>query len=160
MNRDEINDLMADYLGGEMDAAEKKRYEAALAAHPDLENEVLTLTGTLSAIHFAGSGSERSAGDSHDSKSLDKIKLKPWMRYAAAMILAFFAGFASYAFMADPSFDSDAQKEKTGKTFSSATVYETAPEWESTFAGTYAKPHGRSRLARSWVALSSTLRDG
>lgn len=76
MDRERIEAMMADYLGGELDRQEEERFLSALMQHPDLALEVEDLEGTLARIHAR------------------RIRKRFWP-LAAAVLLSFLAGMAA-----------------------------------------------------------------
>ena len=146
MDREKLEELMADYLGGELEPAHAAQYETALAEHPDLAGEVASLQRTLSMIRKT---------DGKDRPDMPLPSKKAWSRavlpYAAALILAFTAG---YFFRSIPlPFTAD---EHSGGLENPA-VGEPLEDWTQTFAEAYTINPGASRLARSLIAFSRAL---
>jgi len=50
MNREEFEDLLADYLGGELATDDHARFDAYLAAHPEAQQDVDELRATLDEL--------------------------------------------------------------------------------------------------------------
>ncbi|MCZ6835558.1 MAG: hypothetical protein O7G85_07275 [Planctomycetota bacterium] len=90
MNRQELNDAMADYLGGELPPDQVVRFELSLKEHPDLASEVHELAKALKAMH-ALEPETKATNDSKPS-SLQWGK-GHFVRLAAMITLAFFIGY-------------------------------------------------------------------
>jgi anti-sigma factor RsiW len=126
MERNEMDLLLADYLGGEMDPEARARFEKALHEDPGLAQEVAGFQATLATMHSLG--------------KKEKKRKRHLLGYAAAVLLAFAAGFYTQT----------------------ATTPKEAPpvvqSLKNDFVQAYLKQPERSTLARSLVALSHALR--
>jgi anti-sigma factor RsiW len=163
MNREEINDLMADYLGGEMSAVQKSLFEKSLAEHPDLAGEVSALAKTLSTLRFAEPATVSAGVDSTGKQSARKSRITTWCQLAAALLIAFSTGFLSHDYLTADRPDSairtdNAMREdKIGPTEDSGRTGDR--EWERVFARAYDDQTSGSTLAKSWIAFSRTMAD-
>jgi hypothetical protein len=81
------------------------------------------------------------------------------VRFAAALVAAFIAGYLFHA----RSIESDAGKvtDLNAKPAVTAedSLTEPDPDWQIALAQAYLDEQSESRLARSWLALSKTLKD-
>ncbi len=163
MNREEINDSMADYLGGEMNAVQKSLFERSLAERPDQAEEVSALAETLSALRFAEPITVAGDMNSTEKQSPPRARITTWCQLAAALLIAFGAGFMFHDYLAadrpdsaTPS-DSAVQEEDSGPTIGSSLTAVT--EWEHVFARAYNDQTSGSTLAKSWIAFSRTMQN-
>jgi anti-sigma factor RsiW len=91
MTREQLQELLPDYLGGELDAADRARFDESLREHPDLRAEVKGLCDTIGAM--------RSLEGRHDrrtlvsSRSSAKRGAFAALRYAAVIAAAFAVGY-------------------------------------------------------------------
>ena len=150
MNRDEIDAMLADALGGELDPSQRERFDQLLADDPRLAEEFRDLQRAVAAIRSLddpASIGERSPAPSRRALAV------PWragMRYAAVIGLAFVAGFAVRAQM--PA-DSEAPPVAPW-------AAESPAAWEQRFADVYLFHPSESSLARLLVAVADlTSRD-
>ena len=168
MEHDRAQDMLADYLGGELDEAQARQFEAHLTENPALAAEVDSLRGTLAAMRAldepAATPAPRDAAPlvkTDEPPALPRVDNRaPWrrmsgvLRYAAVVVFAFGAGYLANAVNRGPD------------TSTPARVVEPAPEapdgaglWEARVRVAYAEQHGRSGLARSLIALSRAARE-
>jgi hypothetical protein len=148
MDREKLQAMLSDYLAGELDHETARTFEAALADHPDLAEEAASLLKTLSLVRaFEGIDADR-------ARTFSKRPGRAfWLRFAAALVLAFAAGFLARDFIA---------RDEGG--VKSIDVDASAPaspddDWRQTFAEAYAERSEASRLARSLVALSRCFQE-
>jgi len=169
MTHDQAQEMLADYLGGELDESQKQQFEAYLTGDPALAAEVDSLRRTLAAMRaidepvtapvpWDGTPPARTddprASGADDRTVWKHGRMAVLLRYAAIIVFAFGAGFLANAGARGP-----------GVTTPSSVV-EPAPknqdrarQWETRIAVAYAKQPGRSGLARSLVALARAARE-
>ncbi len=150
MNRDEIDAMLADALGGELDPSQRERFDQLLADDPRLAEEFRDLQRAVAAIRSlddpAGIGERASA----PSRRALAVPWRAGMRYAAVIGVAFVAGFAVRALM------------PAGSKVPPVTppAAESPAAWEQRFADVYLLHPSESSLARSLVAVAHlTSRD-
>ncbi len=151
MNRDQAKDLLADYLGGELDDVRRREFEAHLAGDPDLAAEVDGLRRALAAMRAL----DASAATPTLTNTSPRTKLPralTLLRYAAIIVFAFGAGYLT-RHLAKGHLD----QVRSGVVQPRA--QEPAENWETRVAVAYARQAGRSGLARSLVALAQATRE-
>ncbi len=155
MNREEINNLMADYLGDEMSAAQKSLFEKALAEHTDLAEEVSELAKTLSTLRLAEIPAVIETEKTTKTHGLKKERATTRFQLAAAVLIAFVAGFLFHGYLTGD------RSEPTTRTVN-VMQKETNPiaytKWERDFASAYNNQTTESKLAKSWIAFSRAMR--
>ncbi|MCP4594685.1 MAG: hypothetical protein GY842_28465 [bacterium] len=145
MNAEEARDLLAEYLGDELDSVQQHLFEDCLAKDADLAAEVDGLRRALAAMNSLDApGGVTARREAHQP-------LRHWsaamMRYAAVILFAFSAGYLTRN-TADP----NELASKPGIHQSTG-----SPEWgalETRVAAAYTQNPGRSGLARSLLALA------
>lgn len=152
MIRDEANELMADYLGGELSPADRSRFQAYLKTDPQLAGEVTELERTLATLRTLDA-----PGDVPHPRTAARHPRAPrWriaavLRYAAAVAIAFLAGYT----LRGPA----AQSPVPSPT---RLVRNDAPDSRWTFQHRVAEAYSRrangSGLGRSLVALAESIR--
>jgi ferric-dicitrate binding protein FerR (iron transport regulator) len=144
MNHDELTQRTAEYLGDEMDAAARMRFEQAMAADPALAREVAGLRSALEAMR------------SLDAAAPSPIALRPsgrWrtaalaaLRYAAVIAVGFAAG---YALRPSPPADLNNPPERAAISDGAG-----ADARLARLAEAYISQRSDSSLARSLLAIS------
>ena len=89
MTRAQVQDLLPEYLAGELDALTRERFETSLAQHADLAAEARSLCAAVDALRSI---------DAKPSRAVPVRSIRPnfaWavLRYAAVVALAFTIGF-------------------------------------------------------------------
>lgn len=142
MNSDEARDLLADYLGDELDDTRKRRFEAHLTDDPELAAEVDAMRRTMSALRSLDMPMTPTVAPTASRSPISTL-----LRYAAIVVFAFGAGYLTHNVTTGPVNDSAPTIVRPGS--------KTPPDdWETRVAMAYAKAHGHSSLARSLVALA------
>lgn len=155
MNRDPQDPRLADYLGHEMNPAERARFEQELAADPALGAEVAALRDTLDVLHRLDSPNTAPVAPSAGGSWRAPLRLATVLRYAAALALSFGLGYAVR--------DATPPHAPTPEPTPAAQI-EVQParhptrEWETRFAQAYARNPKHSALARSLTALAYATR--
>ncbi len=150
MNRDEIDAMLADALGGELDPSQRERFDQLLADDPRLADEFRDLQRAL--VAFRSLNDPVSIGERASAPSSRAVGAhwRAGMRYAAVIGMAFVAGFALRALM------------PAGSKVPPVTppAAESPAAWERRFANDYLLHPSESSLARSLVAIAHrTSRD-
>lgn len=168
MNEAERDELLAGYLGDELNEAERARFESMMAGDPELAAEAESLRRTIQAMRSLDApgsgrapGSRRLAGGGDGSPPASVTSpLRVWIgavvRYAAAIGLAFAAGY----FMrggggqeALPEASASRPAERADSDIARS-VPPPAGEWLQSAAEVYvSRPRGSS-FARSLVAIA------
>lgn len=165
MIRDERNDLLAGYLGDELPPADRQRFEDFMAADPAFAEEVAALRHTLVTLRSldepVGAVSDRDAASRRVYPGADEggigsrtpgnrrrahSRIASPLRYAAAILLAFAAGYAAKSFSpaaAPPALTEPRPNQP-----------KPSPDFERRFAEAYGRSSADSELARSLIALS------
>jgi ferric-dicitrate binding protein FerR (iron transport regulator) len=93
MSIDPLQEKLADYLGDEMTAVERRQFERELTQHPELEQEAEQLRLTLAAMR--GQWARPAVPTSTSAARWNSMQRRraSWWRYAAAAMLAFAGGF-------------------------------------------------------------------
>lgn len=171
MEREQIQILMADYLGGELAPDMAEDFKTSLERYPDLSAEVMELRNTLQAL-----GAVRGPISDIHTKDLYKQDNQQMQdgassvyqvvkRYAAVILIAFIAGYISHMTTLEPL--ANQQFDDTDKNFASQTdsiinrnneKTNSNDDWRNEFAEVYMTYPSDSSLARSFVALSKTSR--
>lgn len=145
MNREQARDMLADYLGDELEPEQKRHFEAYLTADHELAAEVDALRGTLAALRSLDVPS--AMGVAPDGRRLAGRRGAAALRYAAVFVFAFGAGYLANSLASGgPQSPSPAPSESWSE--------RDFGEWESRVAAAYARHAGQSGLARSLVALA------
>ena len=105
MNHEQFELLMADALGDELTGEDRAAFEAALAAHADWKQEYETAQRTLGCLAELGAPKRvvaRREGDAliiepRTTKTVASKPVRGVWRYAAAVLIAFTAGYALHA---------------------------------------------------------------
>ena len=107
MNHEQFELLMADALGDELSGEDRAAFEAALAAHADWRQEYETAQRTLECLAELGAPKRvvaRREGDAlviepttSTTKTRAPLPMRGSWRYAAAVLIAFTAGYALHA---------------------------------------------------------------
>jgi anti-sigma factor RsiW len=140
MSREEehdLTDLLADYLGGEMDRSARAAFESRLADDPALAGDVGGLRRTLAALRSLDEGEAEPARVSPPSGRRDAV----W-RYAAVIALAFLGGWGVRA-MLNP-----------------AATPEVNGQWQERMLAAWNERPEASTLSRSLVALGRATGGG
>ncbi len=150
MNRDEIDAMLADALGGELDPSQRERFDQLLDDDPRLADEFRDLQRTLVAFRSLNDPVSIGERASAPSRRAVAVHWRAGMRYAAVIGVAFVAGFAVRALM-------PAGSKAPAVTSLAA---ESPAAWEQRFADLYLLHPSESSLARSLVAVAHlTSRD-
>ncbi len=160
MNRDEIDQLLADELGGELDPSRRERLDGLLANDPDLALEVSGLRRALAAMRSLdapgdlGPASGRRSGAEPDAAR--RRRRFAVMRYAAVIVLSFLVGFGTRGPRpggndADPTRGASPSSGATGGRRPSTDL-------ELRFADAYQDHPSHSSLARSLIAVAHLTR--
>ncbi len=150
MNRDEIDAMLADALGGELDPSQRGRFDQLLAEDPRLADEFGALQRALVALRSLNDPVSIRERASAPSSRAVAVHWRAGMRYAAVIGMAFVAGFAVRAMMPGGS--------KVPPVTPPAA--ESPAAWEQRFADVYLLHPSESSLARSLVAVAHlTSRD-
>lgn len=107
MNHEQFELLMADALGGELSSEDRATFETALAAHADWKQEYETAQRALGCLAELGAPKRvvaRREGDAliiepRTAKTVAPQPVRGTWRYAAAILIAFTAGYALHATM-------------------------------------------------------------
>ena len=153
MTHDEARDMLADYLGGELDDAPRQRFENYLAGDAELAAEVESLRGALAAMRaldMPGAAPAMPEKRADFSRSAARTVL----RYAAVIIFAFGAGYVTRNAASGPPDGIPSAIVQPGPKARDA-----AKSWETRVAIAYARQPGRSGLARALIALSHATRE-
>ena len=144
MNRDEIDAMLADALGGELDPSRRERFDQLLAQDPRLADEFGALQRALVAIRSLDDPVSIGERASAPSRRAVAVSWRAGMRYAAVIGVAFVAGFAVRALM------------PAGSKVPPVTppAAESQAAWEQRFADVYLLHPSESSLARSLVAVA------
>ncbi len=155
MNRDPQDHRLADYLGHEMEPAERARFEQELAADPALGAEVAALRNTLDVMHRLDIPNTAPVAPSTGGSWRAPPRLATVLRYAAAVALSFGLGYAVRD--ATPSHAPTPEPKPTAQVEGQPAPRPTR-EWETRFAQAYARNPKHSTLARSLTALAYATR--
>ena len=152
MNRDEANELMADYLGGELSPADRLRFEAYLNTDPELAGEVAGLERTLATLQqLDAPGNVAQPRTEANHTGAPRWWIAAALRYAAAVAIAFLAGYS----LRGPAAESPVSSP-------TRLVRNDAPDSRSTYwhrvAVAYSRRANGSGLGRSLVALAESIR--
>lgn len=146
MDREELENTLADYLARELDPASMRRFEAALEEHPDLAREAAELQRTLCALH---------ARSPSPLPELRESSTQPWRAalIAAALILVFLLGYYTrgVGMGAGPSPIAPEIAEHPED------LPAADPSWQAEIVRAYNRPRSESPLARSLIAFSHAL---
>jgi anti-sigma factor RsiW len=149
MNRQEMNDLLADYLGHELSPSDRARFERSMAADAEFAEEVAEMQRALAAMRSLEAPAELVGTEPRTALRFRPSQAATLLRYAAIVLFAFVAGYAA--------------RWATAGGRSSPSIAAPAPEparngapgdFEQRFAEAYGRSAGRSDLARSLIALS------
>jgi len=109
MNREQFELLMADALGGELSSQDRAAFETVLAEHAEWKQEYETSRRTLDCLAELGAPKRvvaRREGDAlviepttRVTKTVAPQPMRGSWRYAAAILIAFTAGYALHAAM-------------------------------------------------------------
>ena len=156
MNHDEIDQLLADELGGELDPSRRERLDGLLANDPDLALEVSGLRRALAAMRsldapgdLGPASGRRSRAEPDAARRQRRFAV---MRYAAVIVLSFLVGFGTRG--PRPSGSPGASSppvEVTGER-------RPGSDWERRFAAAYQDHPSHSSLARSLIAVAHLTR--
>ncbi len=155
MNRDPQDPRLADYLGHEMDPAERARFEQELAVAPALAAEVAALRDTLDVMHRLDSPNRAPVAPSAGGSRRATHRFSTVLRYAAAVALSFGLGYIvrdatpSHAPIPEPKPVAQVEGQPAPRP---------TREWETRFARAYARNPKHSTLARSLTALAYATR--
>ena len=148
MNRDQAREWLADYLGDELDDAQRHEFEAYLAGDAELTAEVEDLRRALATLRTLD---EPAAGETAPWRSARSPRLLILLRYAAVIALAFGAGYLTSGRFGLPT-------SALTPTVVQPPAGGATDAWEKRVAVAYANESGRSGLARSLVALAHATR--
>lgn len=159
MNRDDLQRLMADYLGDELPAQEKARIERGLEDHPDMAADVRSLRGALAAMRSLDAApgmpetQARRQGHRGDSAARRGGRM---LRYAAMIGLAFVLGYLVRGFEPQPPAgiggDGRGSVETQGARINQGDL-------ETRYARQYLADSRRSGLGRSLIAYARTVNE-
>lgn len=158
MNRDEIDQLLADELGGELAPSRRQRLDELLANEPDLALELSGLRRALVAMRsldvpgdLGPATARRSGAEPDTARRRQRLAV---MRYAAVIVLSFLVGFGTRGpWPGGPEHDPTGG----GSTLADATG-QPVSDWELRFADVYQDHPSRSSLARSLIAVAQLTR--
>jgi anti-sigma factor RsiW len=153
MNPDELNEVLADHLGGELDADGRAAANRAIAADPDLAADVASLQRAVEDLRRLDFVTETDGADarSRPARSRRPVALRVRWRQAAIIVLAFVAGFALRAAMPPPA--APAAGVATDRAEPVAGEADEA-DWSLRTAAAYMRDPGRSSLTRSLIAVA------
>jgi anti-sigma factor RsiW len=167
MNEVERDELLAGYLGGELTAEDRARFESMMADDPALAADVAGLRRTIQAMRSLDApGSGRAPGSADGAAPTSVMRpLRMWwgavVRYAAVIGLAFAAGY----FMrggAGPEAQTGipaARPDERADSDIALPVRPEAGEWLQRAAEVYVNHPGGSSFARSLVAIAEAGED-
>lgn len=136
MNSDELEDMLADHLAGELPPEKRAAFEKAMASDPALRAEADSLQRTLAALAALGEEPVKRRAPTAGPTLL---------RYAAAAAIAFAAGWLLRGSPVPGSAPAPAPR---------ASGPSDTHEWRVRFAQSYMEQPAGSDLARSLVAFS------
>jgi hypothetical protein len=179
MNDNNRNELMAGYLGDELNEGDRARFEAMMADDADLASEVAALRNTIETMraldspgsapapapgigHAPGTGHAAPKAGVTPSPSLAR-PLRVWsaavLRYAAVIGLAFVIGYVTGGQgdrgPGDASRPSAGPSPVSGAGSAPAAARPGTDEWLQRAAEVYVNRPGGSSFARSLVAIAS-----
>ncbi len=93
MTTDPLQDKLADYLGDEMTADERRDFEHELGQRPDLGQQAEELLDTVAALRQRAVGPVSGPAMARPSLPRREHGHTGWWSYAAAALVAFVAGF-------------------------------------------------------------------
>ena len=160
MNREEMQALLADYLGDELEPAQRERLEANLATDPEFAAEVAGLRESLALMRSLDRADAASAGRRPCRRVWWQTAV---VRYAAAVLIGFGTGYLIRDLARSQ--DKGAGVPRAALDRPIAPLEEVPPEprtdrpsWQVEFAHAYASQPSRSSLARSLAALAHVTR--
>ena len=154
MSNDELNDLLADYLGGELGEEQRAAVERRLAADPALAQEVASLRGALDALRALDEPSAAPAAlDEAPAMAAAGRRPAAVLRYAAAILIAFAIGYV----VRDRRPGAPVEPPLAGGGSGSRTAV-VVGDWRQDAAEAYVRSPRKSGLARSLMALAHAQR--
>jgi len=171
MNREEFELLMADALGGELSSEDRAAFDAALAEHADWKQEYETAQHTLECLAELGAPRRvvaRREGDAlvieptaGTARAAAPRPMRGGWRYAAAVLIAFTAGYALHAAMIlqegvrpQETIVKNVTPQETGDVHATPTAGNTQ-SFEKALLSTHARKPSRSNLATCFIALAT-----
>lgn len=156
MDREQQEQRMAEYLGGELKGAEREAFEAALQRDPDLARELESLERTVTRLRGLTGDENPDLSRPNRIESAGRPATRQAFVLAAAMILAFAAGlFVRMPFENSDRFEPGQQSAVTvGVTPDSSESH-----WKSAVAEVCDRHPDLSDLGRSWIALARVMKD-
>jgi anti-sigma factor RsiW len=152
MNNDELNDLLADYLGGELDEQQRATVEQRLAGDPALAQEVASLRGALDALRALDEPSATPAALA-EVPAATGHRPAAVLRYAAAILIAFAIGYV----VRDRRPGAPVEPPLAGASGGSTTAVVNGG-WRQDAAEAYVRYSREPGLARSLMALAHAQR--
>jgi ferric-dicitrate binding protein FerR (iron transport regulator) len=148
MNADEIKGMLADYLGDELGAEDRQRFEEYVDTDREFAAEVASLRCTLDAMR-----SLKVPDEDVFAAPLRAAARRSWslpvLRYAAVIVLAFAAGFLARGWSGWEGGPSAPPPAIAGL------GREQPPaDWQMRFADAYVRNANKSGLARALVSLA------
>ncbi len=168
MNHEQFELLMADALGDDLSGEDRAAFETALAAHADWKQEYETAQRTLGCLAELGAPKRvvaRREGDAliiepRTTKTVAPQPVRGARRYAAAVLIAFTAGYALHATLVlqegvrptdtivkTTSPESDDQHAVVARP--------TSGTFEAALVKTHARKPSRSTLAKCLIAVAA-----
>lgn len=146
MDRDELNDLLAGYLGSELGPDERRQFEDYVAVDPAFAQEVTEMRRVLGALRALDEPAFTPLAHARLRSGLRPPRWTSALRYAAVIALAFGSGYAARSLYRDqtsPPALSAPQPQQPGN----------SAGFERRFAEAYEKSAAGSELGRSLIAL-------
>ena len=144
MNRNELEAMLSDYLGEELDAQRKREFETALAGDPEFNAEVNGLQETLQALHAL----DEPTGTPTAAPQADRtLRVAGLWRYAAVLAFAFVGGYLARG----PAVELSTTPPEP---VTQHPASDPSDEWRLRLAKRYVDHPSDSSLARSLVALA------
>ncbi|MHC5024620.1 MAG: anti-sigma factor family protein [Planctomycetota bacterium] len=156
MNHDDLEQRLADHLGGELDERGRADMERAIADDPALAAEIESLQHALADLERLDLATEAksAAARGRPATSQRGHPARRLLRQAASIILAFVAGFALRAAMPP---EKDAATDGIAANSGDTLIGENADEdWSLRTATTYMRHQEKSSLARALIAVTQS----
>jgi anti-sigma factor RsiW len=147
MTPEELNEQLADYLGGELDAERTAEFERSLNDNPDLAEEVQSLRRARDAFNGLKAPSVAPpASATPRAAHASTARTLGIMRFAAAILIAFTLGVVARDVTVTPT------------TSDTPTVVRRESSVQQELGMAYARQSGKSGLARSLLAVAHATR--
>ena len=154
MNRDEQNELLSDALGDELESSQRERFEKLLASDRDFEKEVAGLREALAALRSLGAAGPAATPVGTIAAGRRRWRPATVLRYAAAILLAFGAGFVVRGSLVGREGPSGRVAKPMPPPAGDVPAPVTVGGVEIRFADAYLSHRSSSSLARSLVAIA------